>query len=103
VPIEPAYGIERTIYVVDTIVNPDLIAILGPIFGHGLSRPRSIEYLARRRDPPEIKITSHRLISLQGGELASNSAAETTGKFPTKHARLGRLRPSNAPTTTRRS
>jgi hypothetical protein len=40
VPIIPAYGIERAIYVVDTIINPDLIAILDSIFGHGLTCPR---------------------------------------------------------------
>ena len=37
---EPAYGIERAIYVIDTIINPNLIAILGPIFGHTLFCPR---------------------------------------------------------------
>jgi hypothetical protein len=43
VPKRPAYGIERAIYVVDTIINPNLIAILGPIFGHALICPRTIE------------------------------------------------------------
>jgi hypothetical protein len=36
VPKKPAYRIERTIYVVDTIINPDVVAILDPIFGHGI-------------------------------------------------------------------
>ena len=40
VPKEPAYGIERAIHVVDTIINPNLIAILGPIFGHTSIRTR---------------------------------------------------------------
>ena len=39
VPKEPAHGIERAVYVVDTIINPDLVAILDPIFGHGLNLP----------------------------------------------------------------
>jgi hypothetical protein len=43
VPVKSAYGIERTIYVVDTIINPHLIAILDPIFCHGLICPRKIE------------------------------------------------------------
>jgi len=43
VPKEPAYGIGRAIYVVDKIINPNLIAILGPIFGHALISPRKIE------------------------------------------------------------
>jgi hypothetical protein len=47
VPKKPAYGIERTIYVVDTIINVDEVAILDPIFGHGLTCPRSIEPLSR--------------------------------------------------------
>ena len=43
VPKKAAHGIERAIDVVDTIINPDLVAILDPIFGHGLICPRSIE------------------------------------------------------------
>jgi len=43
VPEKPPKGIERTIYVVETIINPDLITILDPIFGHGLIYPHSIE------------------------------------------------------------
>ncbi|MGH6741321.1 MAG: hypothetical protein ACREDY_20255, partial [Bradyrhizobium sp.] len=39
VSIEPAHGIECAIHVVDTIINPDLIAIPDPIFGHGLICP----------------------------------------------------------------
>lgn len=34
VPKKPAHGIERAIYVVDTIINPDRVAILDPIFDH---------------------------------------------------------------------
>ena len=37
VPKKPAHGIERAVYVVDTIINPDLVAILDLIFGHGLN------------------------------------------------------------------
>ena len=37
---EPTYGIERAIYVIDTINNPNLIAILGPIFCHTSIRTR---------------------------------------------------------------
>ena len=32
VPKEPAHGIERAIYVIDTIINPNLVAILGRSF-----------------------------------------------------------------------
>ena len=39
---EPAYGIERAIYVIDTIINPTLVAILGAIFRHALICPRAI-------------------------------------------------------------
>jgi hypothetical protein len=42
-PKKPAHGIERTVYVVDTIINPDLVAILDLIFGHGLNFLRSSE------------------------------------------------------------
>jgi hypothetical protein len=34
---KPAHRIERAIYVIDTIINPNPVAILDPIFGHGLS------------------------------------------------------------------
>ena len=43
VSIEPAHGIGRTINIIDTIVDPDLVAIFDPIFGHGLICPRTIE------------------------------------------------------------
>jgi hypothetical protein len=50
VPKKAAYGIERAIYVIDTIINPDLVTILDPIFGHDLiARAR----LNHRHDPPE--------------------------------------------------
>jgi hypothetical protein len=44
VPIEPPDGIERAIYVVDTIIlNLYRVTILDLIFAHGLIAPRSID------------------------------------------------------------
>jgi hypothetical protein len=43
VSIEPADGIARAINIVDTIVNPDLVAIFDSIFGHDLICLRTIE------------------------------------------------------------
>jgi hypothetical protein len=39
VPIKPADGIECTIYIVDTIIDPDLVAIVDSILDHDLSCP----------------------------------------------------------------
>lgn len=58
VPKEAAHRIERAIYVIDTIINPNQIAILGPIFGHTLICTRMNS--AHRYDPPQSTTPWHR-------------------------------------------
>ena len=58
VPKKPAHGIERAVYVVDTIINPDLVATLNPIFGHGPNLSVHEKRSAGnhdRRSPPRLR------------------------------------------------